>query len=351
MVREKIVASHDSQPHSRRKEVAEANVERRGNSPPSRHLYSYRTYGLRIGSQLELPELPESLPCAQPDVVIEAGEVEDSLDGATFRNNWLEMGDDRCQINIKGIARYQVTNGQKILIDRRVSRDEQAVAAPGDIRLFLLGGALGALLHQRQWLPLHISALKTTSGVWAFTGDSGAGKSTLGVWLHHTLGWPLVTDDVAIIKPDENLPYLHPGPPRVKLWKDALAALGIQMDGLVRDLTRADKYHLMLKEGFQDTAHPLTALVILERGKEGETAILERIKGVEAFKGIMSSLYRPEMAEAFNSNKRLMQDVASLSAQIYVYRFRRPWALEGFERGLAPLLTEIEACSRGRALA
>ncbi|EWG98231.1 hypothetical protein [Halomonas sp. BC04] len=97
--------------------------------------------------------------------------------------------------------------------------------------MYLLGTALGALLHQRHWFPLHVSALATPSGAWAFTGESGAGKSTLAAWLHHHCGWPLISDDVAVVKPGEMIPRLHPGPPRLKLWQDALAMLGIGTHG------------------------------------------------------------------------------------------------------------------------
>ena len=315
--------------------------ERRGNLPSSNERFFYRTYGLNIESQLELPELPVIPPCAEPDVVVLTPGVEDELEDATFRKGWLEMGDDRCQITIEGIARYRVEHGQRILLDRRVPRGVDPVADPGDVRLFLLGSALGGLLHQRHWLPLHVSALKTPGGVWAFTGHSGAGKSTIGAWLHYTQGWPLVTDDVAVIKPHEEEPYLHPGPPRVKLWKDALAALGIETEGLVRDLTREDKYHLMLNKGFQDHPYPLKALVMLERAEEGESASLERITGVEAFKSVMATLYRPEMGNEFNTPAGLMRECTKLAGKIEVYRFRRPWSLDDMNTSIEPLLERI----------
>lgn len=322
-------------------DAASIGDDRRGNLPASAERFYYRTYGLKIESQLELPELPVIPPCAQPDVVVMTPGIEERLEDATFRRGWLEMGDDKCQITIEGIARYRVEHGQRILLDRRVPRDVDPVADPGDIRLFLLGTALGALLHQRHWLPLHVSALKTPGGVWAFTGHSGAGKSTIGAWLHYTQGWPLMTDDVAVIKPHEDVPYLHPGPPRVKLWKDALAALGIERQGLVRDLTREDKYHLMLNKGFQDQPHPLKALVMLERAEEGEQASLVRVKGVEAFTSIMTTLYRPEMGNEFNTPEQLMSECAKLAAKIKVYRFRRPWSLEDMNTSIEPLLHEI----------
>ncbi|MCE9683130.1 hypothetical protein [Halomonas alkalisoli] len=322
-------------------DMTQAQDERRGNVSPSNKRYYYRTYGLTISSQLELPELPQAEAISQPDVVVLTPGVAEKLEGATFRKGWLEMGDDRCQITIEGVARYRVEQGQRILLDRRVPRGDDTVADPGDIRLFLLGSALGALLHQRNWFPLHVSALNTPGGVWAFTGHSGAGKSTIGAWLHYTQNWPLVTDDVAVIKPHEDAPYLHPGPPRIKLWKDALAALGIQTEGLVRDMTREDKYHLMLNKDVQDQPSPLKALVMLERAEEGEAASLERVKGMVAFKSVMATLYRPEMGTEFNTAEQLMRESIKLAEKINIYRFRRPWSLEEMNTSIKPLLEKI----------
>ncbi|BBI65054.1 hypothetical protein HSBAA_63600 [Vreelandella sulfidaeris] len=44
--------------------------ERRGNLPATEQRYYYLTYGLKICSTLELPELPEIEPCDQPDVFV-----------------------------------------------------------------------------------------------------------------------------------------------------------------------------------------------------------------------------------------------------------------------------------------
>lgn len=317
--------------------------ERRGNLPAINERYYYLTYGLKICSTLELPELPAIDPCENPDVMVTTPGVVDRLEKGTYLRNWLEIGDDRCQITVEGIARYRVEEGQRILLDRRMPDGADSAADPGDVRLFLLGSALGALLHQRHWLPLHVSALQTPSGAWAFTGHSGAGKSTISAWLHYSQQWPLITDDVAVIKPDEAEPLLHPGPARAKLWRDALAALGIGTEGLVRDLMRADKFHLMMNKGVRYEAHRLSALVQLERADEGEVASLERLSGVEAFKTVMGAIYRPELGSEFNTDEQLMRECICLAQQIRVYRFRRPWSLEDMEQSLEPLLAEIQA--------
>ncbi|WP_146876649.1 hypothetical protein [Halovibrio variabilis] len=167
----------------------------------------------------------------------------------------------------------------------------------------------------------------------------------MSAWLHYSQQWPLITDDVAVIKPDEAEPLLHPGPARAKLWRDALKALGIETEGLVRDLMRADKFHIMMNKGARYDAHCLNALVQLERADEGEEASLKKLSGIEAFKTVMGALYRPELGSQFNTDKQLMQEGIRLAQQIRVYRFRRPWSLDDMDKNLKPLLDEIQAQS------
>ncbi|MCE9665084.1 hypothetical protein LY622_16770 [Halomonas sp. M5N1S17] len=294
-------------------------------------------------SELELPELTPAPPCAEPDIEILTPGQLGPLDDAVEDWPCLELDGERCQILVQGIGRYRIEQGRRILVDRRVPREPEHQVVSGDVRLYLLGAALGILLHQRQCLPLHVSAVHTPAGVWAFTGDSGAGKSTLAAWLHQQHGWPLVSDDVAVIEPDAPEPILHPGPPRLKLWQDALAAMAIDTSGLVRDLTRADKYHLNAHAGFRDEAGPLKVLVELERAEPGEVSSLTLLKGVDAFRVLLRALYRAELGRLFNPPARLLATVSALASQIQVYRFRRPWSLERMDASLAPLMQEIEA--------
>ncbi|WP_445001055.1 hypothetical protein [Halomonas mongoliensis] len=318
-------------------------TERRRRSPAAAPDRLYSTYGLTIASQLELPELAPLASSGHPDVRIELGELPDRLEEAEAEAGtpWLQCSHSGCQFLLDSIARFRVEQGRRIRIERRLAPERGATVAEGDLRVYLLGSALGALLHQRHWLPLHISAVQTPAGIWGFTGDSGAGKSTLAAWLHYRYGWKLVSDDVGVIKPEEALPTLYPGPPRLKLWKDALERLSIDRQGLVRDLTRRDKFHLNRHHGFTDLTEPLGALVLLERTPRDEKATLERVEGIEAFRVVMSALYLPEWGRRFNGPARLMHYCAELTRQIQIYRYRRPWSLEKAEDSLTPLIQQI----------
>lgn len=304
--------------------------------------FHYYTYGMTIESEIELPELLPVEPSASADVAIRTADIPESLANATFSGKWVQLSPNQCQLNVQGIARYRIEEGRCILVDPRMLDDGEEGVTARDVRQYLLGMSLGVLLYQRNWLPMHVSALKTPSGVWAFTGHSGAGKSTLGAWLHYTQGWPMISDDVAVIKPEDDDAYLYPGPPRVKLWKDALQSLGIDTEGLVRDLTRHDKYHLMVDEAFHRQPEPLKALVILERSAEGEKASLEPLKGVEAFRTVMGALYRPDVGQEFNSPADLMGRIAKLTDRIDVYRYRRPWSLDDMDSSVENLLDFIK---------
>lgn len=318
------------------------SVERRGKTGKNTlPFYFYRTYGLSIASQIEIPELQEVKPIASPDLKILMSDIKATLEDALYSDRWYQVDDHRCQLEVPGIARYQVESGRRVLLDRRSMGSTEQSVKPCDVRLFLLGATFGVLLHQRNWLPLHVSALNTPSGVWAFTGHSGAGKSTLGAWLHYTQGWPMVSDDVAVIKPDNEKPYMYAGPPRLKLWKDALAAMNLSQEGLVRDRTRADKYHLMLQYGFEVAPKPLRALVLLERAESGQGASIEELQGAAAFKVVIKALYRPEIGAMINKPERLMLDFANLVNKIKVYRFRRAWSLERMNQDTRPLVNYI----------
>jgi len=316
-------------------------MEKRGHSRAAVPRYHYSTYGLVLSSQFELPELRGIVPTTTPDIEILADSFPEAPKNTGVSDVDLQGSVDCPQFVFEGVARYRIELGKRILIDRRVLKTRGAGTPDRDLRGHLLGSAMGALLHQKHWLPFHLSALETPDGVWGFTGAPGAGTSALAAWLHYHHDWPLLTDEVGVIKPDEALPYLHPGPPRLTLRKDALASLEFDHHSLGRDLTRAGKYHLIRRRGFHTYAQPLKALVLLERAKEGAAASLEPLEGLEAFEVVMAALYLPEWGQALNGPARLMTYVSELAQRIHVYRYRRPWSLDDMELNLAPLVQRI----------
>lgn len=320
---------------------APGTEEKRGYSRASVPCYHYSAYGLVLSSQFELPELRGTKPTPSPDIEILADSLPEDPTNTGVSEVDLQGSADCSQFVFEGVARYRIEQGKRILIDRRVLKARGTGTPVRALRGRLLGSAMGTLLHQKHWLPLHLSALETPDGVWGFTGAPGAGISTLTAWLHYHHDWPLLTDEFGVIKPGEALPYLHPGPPRLKLRKEALASLEFEHHSLSRNLTRAGKYHLIPHRGFHTYAQPLKALVLLERAEKGAAASLEPLEGLEALEVVMASLYLPEWGQALTGPARLMSYISELAQRIQVYRYRRPWSLDDIEPSLAPLVQQI----------
>lgn len=304
--------------------------------------FFYQVYGLTVQSELELPELCPITPC-KCEATVRFGDVPDCLDDSINDFDWISYSSRRCLLRIENIGRFLVEKGNTIIVDRRLDRSrERGFEVPAaDVRVFLLGSAFGALLHQRDLLPLHVSAVESSGGIWAFTGNSGAGKSTMAGWFHRKYSWPMISDDVSVIRPEFEEALLFPGPRKLKLWEDAVEYLGCKDEKLVQDLTNTPKFQLYLSDLNQYQPQPMRGLVALERCDEGERPRLEKLKGAQALKVIMDAVYRPYMAEWFRDPGELMQNLVKLCNQVDVYRFRRQWALEQMELQLNPLIDKI----------
>ena len=307
-------------------------------------IYRYQVYGLTVDSDIEIPELAPA-DHEIPDARIRLGFVPEHLSDPIGSAGWIEYDKHSCLFRSEGVGRFLVEHGNTITIDRREDRSrKRGEGTPlADVRVYLLGSAFGALLHQRGWLPMHVSAIHSDRGVWAFTGDSGAGKSTLAGWLHYRFGWPIVSDDVSALKPYDSLPDLHPGPRKIKLWQDAVDYLNCHDQRLVQDLSNTPKFQLYLSDRHHYQPRPMQSLVVLGRCQDGEKSSLEKLEGSQAFQAVMAAVYRPFMAEWFREPTELMQDLVSLCSQIDVYRFCRPWSLEQMEQQFKPVLDEILA--------
>lgn len=278
----------------------------------------YRIYGLTVASDLPLPEATEAdaeAMLGDADVGIELGDVPLSLPAGRDLVPWLEVRGQICLLRFAGIGRLLVEEGRRIVIEK------EANASYDDLRAFLFGSAFGAIAHQRGLAPLHVSAVATPMGAVAFTGESGAGKSTLAAMLNQEMHWPLICDDVAVLRRESDGFHLDSGVNTVKLWLDALQSLKRSSEGLRRDLTRYDKFHAILSGKFLRGSLPLKRLVQL---KWGDEVRLERVTGRNAYQIALSAIYRPEFAALFSNRRNLAAQGMALAAGTEVCVLVRP---------------------------
>lgn len=277
----------------------------------------YSCFGLCLDSSLPLPELPEGAPGdprAIPDIItVRLGALPEHLKTAASEGPSLAVVGEDVVLTVKGIARYAVLGGREILIDPFPDAGEK------EIRLFLLGSAIGALCHRRGLTPLHANAIVTGSGAVAFAGRSGAGKSTLAAHFQGE-GYEVLSDDVCVVSLDEaGQPLAWPGIPRVKLWGEAARAFGHEPADLEQAFSGLDKYHVPLPARGERRAWPLLRFYVLEDAKAVGTNEITRLKHGEALALLMRQVYRGAYLDPMGVKPQAFRTLAALASRIEVY--------------------------------
>jgi hypothetical protein len=118
-------------------------------SPPFRH----SVYGLTVETWTPFPELEPAREGAKVDAVFRLGDVPAELPGCLQRGARFQAAPGRLLVWLDQVARYLVSDGREVVVQ------PESGALESDLRLFLLCSPMGAVLHQRGFLPLHASAV------------------------------------------------------------------------------------------------------------------------------------------------------------------------------------------------
>lgn len=281
--------------------------------------HHYRAYGLIFCSDRELPELPayDTSPTDQIDVTICQGEVPDGLVDPTSTGVLYEASANTFLLKLQDIGRYLIRNGNEIIIEPAPN------ACPNDIRVFMLGSAFGALLHQRQMLVMHASTIHTPSGAVLFSGHSGAGKSTmLGEMLRR--GYKMIVDDVCGVVLDEaGQPIVLPGYPRTRLWADSAAKLEVSTEGLQKTRPTLEKFERQLPEQFHDECSPMHRIYLLNSSASDEIE-LTPLQAIDTFATVLHNTYRNTFLEGLEMRGPHFSMVSKVATTVPVVRVVRP---------------------------
>ena len=288
---------------------------------PSRRCY--RLFGLRIASDIDLPELFET-ERGPADVVFRRGTVASLRPDAV---DCVAQVDGGVTIEIPEIARFNIRGGSEIIVDAEICAD------PRSVRVFLLGTASGILIHQRGLLPLHANAIELGSGAVAFLGESGAGKSTLAAWFHDR-GARIIADDVCVIGLGQGGEALAmPGLPRFRLWREALERSGRSVDNHSRSFGGDDPYDkydvAIAPEGAVDQPLALRAIFLLARGPQFG---IDRQHGVAAAEALFANTYRGAYVNAARAAAQHYKLCISVIETTPVFQVTRVWVLDQFQK-------------------
>lgn len=280
--------------------------------------FNYAVFGLRVASEIALPELcgARDFP-GRADLEIRIGPAPEILAGGVRVDASVAALPGRLLLDVEP-GRYLVEDGRRITVEPRPGASER------DLRGYLLGSAFGAAWHQKGRLPLHANVVALGEDAIAFVGDSGAGKSTLAAQFHR-MGRRVLNDDVSLVTFDaRGAPLAWPGLRRIKLWDDALRALGFEPASLERVFEGEEKYSLPLPEGRDGEPLRLRRIYVLGRADDGEVR-LDRLRGRAALEAVLTNIYRWEFAGPLGCAAGQFAQAVRLAAACEVFTLSRPW--------------------------
>ena len=276
--------------------------------------FRYRANGLNLESTIELPELAPGDTAA--DVQIRYGDVPERLDQPIMKGARYETAPGEYLLTLPGVGRYWVKDGKQVVI-----APEPGVT-DADVRVFILSSVMGALAHQRGFLPLHASALEVEDGCVLFAGDSGSGKSTIAAAFHRR-GYRLTADDIcAIALDDEGGAVVHPGYRHLKLWDDAVERFGDALGERRQMRFGLPKYNVLLPEAARTTPLRVRRIFIIARAS-AERIELRPLHGRAKVPAIRAQTFRLRLLKGLGVPHHHFPLLHALG-QVPVVRVQRP---------------------------
>ena len=301
--------------------------------------YEYHSFELSWASEgLRIPELPlaQCNNLETPASAIISIREEDpkhwpELTPGRHDTPFLQMGRGDLRLTVDGIGFFRIHKGQKISW-HRANRG----VSDQDLRTFLLGSAIGALLIQRSMLVLHGNALERDGQAIVCLGSSGAGKSTLAYALMRQ-GWRLLADDLVAITPDGQV---LPGIPRIKLWHDAAKAFGLNPD-LLPPIRQGMQKYLLFGEAIERAMKPcpLKALYLIRQRSQNstdpdETRITRINSQQEAALYLRNQAFRPRFVRGLGQEGANFLAIARLQKEAPLATLPTPGRIEEMQTWL-----------------
>lgn len=280
-------------------------------------MHSYRICGLSVASDIGLPGLIAGGTDSIPEVTIRRGSVPEALHDANLTGPTWQIAGKQFLLNVPNVARFLLRDGNEIVF---APESEDSVE---DVPIFVLGTVFGILLHQREQIVLHASAVEVNGKAVAFCGASGAGKSTLAAALAQR-GYRLLTDDVcAITLASNTAPMIHSDGRQLKLWTEAIENLRLENLRGARVSSRLEKFYV---EPQRATNKPLPVGVIymLREASPSYLPGVERANVVDAAVLLRNNAYRPLLVASFEQNEKYFRATAQIASRCGIFVLTRP---------------------------
>jgi len=281
-------------------------------------VHCYSISGLSVGSEILLPGLIAlTADGVAPDVTIRKGAVPAALGNAAAAGPTWDIDGRQLLLRIPNVARFLLDDGRAIVFEPDDGADID------DVPVFILGTVFGILLHQRERIVLHASAVRVGDKAVLFCGASGSGKSTLAAALGER-GYPLVTDDVcAITVADAGAPMVHPDGRQLKLWAQAIEHLELQERRGARVRSRLEKFYVEPSDAFSEPL-PLGAVYALREARPPHAPGIERPNAADAAMVFRRNAYRPLLVRRMQQREQYFHAATAIAQLAGTFHLTRP---------------------------
>jgi len=279
----------------------------------------YKAFGFIIKSSISLPELKKiSSPVNAYDIEIEFESLTEAWNSVSTPSNQFFVSEQHIMFHLANIAIYRIENGNKIIVSPMEGIEES------QLRLYILGSCMGAILMQRQVLPLHGSAIAMDGKAYAIVGHSGAGKSTLASAFLEK-GFDLLTDDIIPLtfSKESGRPYVIPSYPQQKLWQESLAHFGHDSSNFKPLVNRKTKFAVPVTSQFSDKPIPLAGIFELVKTKENHIT-LKPLHKLDVLQTIFNHTYRNNFIDGMKLREWHFYSALKVINHVNIYQLRRP---------------------------
>ncbi|WP_276134902.1 hypothetical protein [Polluticoccus soli] len=277
--------------------------------------HTYWANGLRIASEFEFPELQKA-DFEQFDLYVKRGVVPEKLDDCVYTSRYVQISPDGFLFNVQNTARYLVTNDNLIEIDEHPQSETAAV------RIYALSTLFGVILHRRNLLALHASAVNVNGKAVLFSGNSGVGKSTLALGFLKK-GYEVINDDISAIQFDaDSVPFVYSGYQHLKLWPSSLELYEHSAESLTKLRNSLDKYSFPINRS-QQREYPIKAIFMLEACDE-EQPRMEMLTTFQKLELLRLNTFRPALVDKLGKRTEHFKLSSTIIGNVPVFKLFRP---------------------------
>ena len=233
-----------------------------------------------------------------------------------YSRPYLQVKEKDILLHIKNVASYRVTNGNQIKIHVYENAEMDTV------NLYLNGSVLGAVLHQRGYLPFHGSTFDYQGKVVMICGHSGVGKSSITMAFCQNKA-SYICDDITPVHITQEKTSVMPVRNRIKLWDDSLQRLDIDFHRLEKIRPVLSKYYLPIEQQQTDNQE-LDQIIILNIHTK-DCIEKKELVGLSKFNLLRKQIYRSMFLNGMPETKQMFfNQLVQLAGRVRITKVTRP---------------------------